>query len=67
MNEDVDEAEDEDDNYPPPPLRSSLRAPTLNWGSLTLIRHKMTLSHFSKGLIRPVSGGQKNEDDDDDG
>ena len=33
-------------------------SPDVKLGSLTLIRHKMTLSHFSKGLIRPVSGGQ---------
>ena len=33
-------------------------SPDVKLGSLTLIRHKMTSSHFSKGLIRPVSGGQ---------
>ena len=33
-------------------------SPDVKLGSLTLMRHKMTLSHFSKGLIRPVSGGQ---------
>ena len=33
-------------------------SPDVKLGSLTLIRHKMTLSHFSKGLIRPISGGQ---------
>ena len=32
--------------------------PDVKLGSLTLIRHKMTLGHFSKDLIRPVSGGQ---------
>ena len=25
----------------------------------------MTLSHFSKGLIRPVSGGQSKDNEDD--
>ena len=33
-------------------------SPDVKLGSLTLIRYKMTLSHFSKDLIRPVSGGQ---------
>ena len=33
-------------------------SPGVKLGSLTLMRHKMTLSHFSKDLIRPVSGGQ---------
>ena len=33
-------------------------SPDVKLGSLTLIRHKMTLSHFSKGLIRPGSEGQ---------
>ena len=41
------------------PLRfARLFEPDVKLGSLTLIRHKMTLSHFSKGLIRPVSGGE---------
>ena len=40
----------------PSPLRGTLSEPDVKLGSLTLIRHKMTLSHFSKGLIRPVSG-----------
>ena len=44
--------------YPPPPPAGTLSEPDVKLGSLTLIRHKMTLSHFSKGLIRPVSGGQ---------
>ena len=39
-------------------------SPDVKLGSLTLIRHKMTLSHFSKGLIRPVSGGQSRDDED---
>ena len=42
----------------PLPLRGTLSEPDVKLGSLTLIRHKMTLSHFSKGLIRPVSGGE---------
>ena len=46
------------ENYPPPPPTGTLSEPDVKLGSLTLIRHKMTLSHFSKGLIRPVSGGQ---------
>ena len=33
-------------------------SPGVKLGSLTLMRHKMTFSHFSKDLIRPVSGGQ---------
>ena len=33
--------------------------PYVKLESLTLIRHKMTFSHFSKGLIRPVSGGKE--------
>ena len=41
---------------PPPPLRGTLSEPDVKLRSLTLIRHKMTMSHFSKGLIRPVSG-----------
>ena len=41
---------------PPPPPTGTLSEPDVKLGSLTLIRHKMTLSHFSKGLIRPVSG-----------
>ena len=44
---------------PPPPPTGTLSEPDVKLGSLTLIRHKMTLSHFSKGLIRPVSGGQR--------
>ena len=42
---------------------SALRAPSgssVKLGSLTLMRYKMTFSHFSKDLIRhPVSGGQR--------
>ena len=38
------------------PLRGTLSELDVKLGSLTLIRHKMTLSHFSKGLIHPVSG-----------
>ena len=38
--------------YPPPPLRA---LPSVKLGSLTLMRHKMTFSHFSKDLIRPLS------------
>ena len=33
-------------------------SPGVKLGSLTLMRHKMTFSHFSKDLIRPVSVGQ---------
>ena len=44
---------------PPPPPTGTLSESDVKLGSLTLIRHKMTLSHFSKGLIRPVSGGQR--------
>ena len=33
-------------------------SPGVKLGSLTLMRHKMTFSHFSKDLIRPVSGGE---------
>ena len=44
--------------HPLPPLRGTLSEPDVKLGSLTLIRHNMTLSHFSKGLIRPVSGGE---------
>ena len=52
-------AEVKTENYPPPPpLRGTLSEPDVKLGSLTFIRHKMTLSHFSKGLIHPVSGGQ---------
>ena len=29
------------------------------------MRHKMTLGHFSKDLIRPVSGGQSRDNEDD--
>ena len=39
-------------------LRGTLFEPDVKLGSLTFIRHKMTLSHFSKGLIHPVSGGE---------
>ena len=42
----------------PSPLRGTLSEPDVKLGSLTFIRHKMTLSHFSKGLIHPVSGGE---------
>ena len=48
--------------YPPPPPTGTLSEPDAKLGSLTLIRHKMTLSHFSKGLIRPVSGGERSEE-----
>ena len=42
----------------PSSLRATLSEPDVKLGSLTFIRHKMTLSHFSKGLIHPVSGGE---------
>ena len=48
--------------YPPPPPTGTLSEPDVKLGSLTLIRHKMTLSHFSKGLIRPVSRGERSEE-----
>ena len=39
-------------------LRGTLSEPDVKMGSLTFIRHRMTSSHSSKDLIRPVSGGE---------
>ena len=48
----------------PPSLRAPSPSPDVRLGSLTLMRHKMTFSHFSKGFIRPnlgeESGGMTN-------
>ena len=47
-------------SYPPPPRFALVSSsPGVKLGSLTLMRHKMTFSHFSKDLIRPVSEGTK--------
>ena len=40
----------------PPSLRATLSEPDVRQRSLTLMRHKMTFSHFSKDLIRPNLG-----------
>ena len=40
------------------PLRFAPFGSSVKPGSLTLMRHKMTFSHFSKDLIRPVSWGE---------
>ena len=40
----------------PPSLRAPSPSPDVRLGSLTLMRHKMTFSHFSKGFIRPNLG-----------
>ena len=37
-------------------LRAPSPSPDVRLGSLTLMRHKMTFSHFSKGFIRPNLG-----------
>ena len=37
----------------PSTLRAPSPSPDVRLGSLTLMRHKMTFSHFSKGFIRP--------------
>ena len=42
----------------PSPLRGTLYEPDVKLGSLTLTGHRMTSSHSSNGLIRPVSGGE---------
>ena len=48
----------------PSALRAPSPSPDVRLGSLTLMRHKMTFSHFSKGFIRPnlgeESGGMTN-------
>ena len=40
----------------PSALRAPSPSPDVRLGSLTLMRHKMTFSHFSKGFIRPNLG-----------
>lgn len=40
----------------PSPLRGTLSEPDVKLGSLTLIRHKMTLSHFLKALFALSQG-----------
>ena len=40
----------------PSAIRAPSPSPDVRLGSLTLMRHKMTFSHFSKGFIRPNLG-----------
>ena len=57
---DIDKRKTENGKLSTPSVATLLvsSSPDVKLGSLTLIRHKMTSSHFSKGLFRPVSGGQ---------
>ena len=43
----------------PSALRAPSPSPDVRLGSLTLMRHKMTFGHFSKGLIRPNLGEER--------
>ena len=43
----------------PSALRAPSPSPDVRLGSLTLMRHKMTFSHFSKGFIRPNLGEER--------
>ena len=42
-----------------PSVASLTSGPSVALGSAPLMRHKMTFSHFSKDLIRPLSQGEK--------
>ena len=42
--------------HTPSAIRAPSPSPDVRLGSLTLMRHKMTFSHFSKGFIRPNLG-----------